>query len=61
MVDWLETISDYLPVTYAVQGIQEVARHADPTQSLWNSLTVVLTVAVGCLALGALTLQRRSA
>ena len=61
MVSWLSTISDYLPVTYAVQGIQEVARHAEPSQSMWNSLIIVVVVSLGCLALGAVTLRRRSA
>ena len=61
MAGWLETISDYLPVTYAVQGMQEVARHTDATTSMWNSVIVVLAVSIGCLALGALTLRRRSA
>lgn len=61
MVSWLSTISDYLPVTYAVQGFQEVARHAEPSQSMWNSLIIVVVVSLGCLALGAVTLRRRSA
>lgn len=60
MVDWLATISDWLPMTYAVQAMQEVARHADPTQSLWNSLLIVVLVSIGCLALGAVTLRRRT-
>lgn len=61
MVGWLETISDYLPVTYAVQAMQEVARHDEPTQSMWNSVIIVALVSLGCLALGAVTLRRRSA
>ncbi|WP_153504538.1 ABC transporter permease [Cumulibacter manganitolerans] len=61
MAGWLDAISDYLPVTYAVQGMQEVARHSSATASLWNSVIVVVVVSVLCLGLGALTLRRRSA
>lgn len=60
MVWWLSTLSDYLPVTYSVQGMQEVAAHADPTQSMWNSVIIVVLVSAGCLALGAITLRRRT-
>lgn len=57
----LELLSDVLPMTYAVQGMQRVAASAEVTQALLVDLGVVAGCTVLALALGALTLRRRSA
>jgi ABC-2 type transport system permease protein len=60
MVGWLQAISDVLPMTYAVQGLQEVGAHVDPTQTLWRDLLIVAGCIVVALTLAAATLRRRS-
>lgn len=60
MAGWLQAISDFLPVTYAVQAMQEIAAHPDPTSTMRNSVIVVLAVTLACLLLGAATLRRRT-
>lgn len=61
MAGWLQTVSDFLPLTYAVQAMQEVATHPEPTTTMYTSLLIVLAVAIACLLLGAATLRRRTA
>jgi ABC-2 type transport system permease protein len=60
MAGWLEAISNVLPMSYAVDALQEVTRTADFTADLGRDLVIVLGVAVGVLALAAATLRRRS-
>ncbi|WP_134325133.1 ABC transporter permease [Cumulibacter soli] len=61
MAGWLQVISDIMPMTYAVQAMQEVAANSSPTTTMYVSLLVVVVVAIACLLGGALTLRRRSA
>ncbi|MET9327517.1 ABC transporter permease [Tsukamurella sp. NPDC003166] len=61
MPGWLQGIADVLPMTYAVQALQEVGANASPTGTMWTSLAVVAGFAVAALALAAATLQRRVA
>lgn len=61
MVDWLKTISDVLPMTYAVNALTEVGSHTGVTETMLVDVAVILVVAVGALALGATTLRRRTA
>lgn len=56
----LEVISDVLPLSYAVDAMQTVATTTE-TGSVWGDLGVVAGFAVAGLALGSLTLRRRSA
>ena len=58
MADWLDWISAILPVTYAVDALQQVAAHPDPTGQMWRDLVVVLAFSVVALCLGAATLRR---
>ena len=58
MADWLDWISGILPVTYAVDALQQVAVHPDPTGQMWRDLIVVLAFSVVALCLGAATLRR---
>src|SRR5690242_2689462 len=41
MAGWLQAISDVLPLTYAVDGLQEVGEHPDPTGTMWVDLGIV--------------------
>ncbi len=56
----LETISDLLPLSYAVDAMEHLTRSSS-TGEVWTDLAVVTTYAVAGLALGAGTLRRRSA
>jgi ABC-2 type transport system permease protein len=54
----LHTISDVLPLSYAVDAMRKVAGDAHP--AMWGDLALVAAFAVGGLVIGALTLQRQS-
>ncbi|MEO3748277.1 ABC transporter permease [Plantactinospora sp. B5E13] len=60
MAGWLEAASDVLPLSYAVQALQEVGRYAEPTTIMWRDLAVVVGATIIALALGAATLRRRT-
>jgi len=57
----LEALSNILPLSYAVDGLQEVAKHAGPTSALVTDLVVVAAFVVAGLLLASLTLRRRTA
>jgi len=61
MAGWLEAISTVLPLTYSVEALLEVGRHSAATTLMWRDVGIVLAVVVAALALGGLTLRRRSA
>ncbi|MCU0266290.1 MAG: ABC transporter permease [Candidatus Nanopelagicales bacterium] len=54
-----EAISDVLPLSYAVDAVKEVAVAPDPT--IWPEVLVIGAFIIGLLALGILSLRRRSA
>lgn len=56
----LEAISNVLPLSYAIDGLQEVAAHSDPTSALATDLGVVAGFVVVVLLLASLTLRRQS-
>jgi ABC-2 type transport system permease protein len=60
MATWLRVISDVMPLTYAVQALQEVGAHAAPTGLLWRDLGIVAGCVVLALGLAAATLPRRT-
>jgi ABC-2 type transport system permease protein len=60
MAGWLQAISDVLPLSYAVEALQEVGLSADPTSTLWRDLGIVVGCVVVALVLAAATLRRRS-
>ena len=60
MPDVLETIAYFLPLTYAIDALNEVVHHSDVTGDAWRDLWVVLAFVAGALLLGALTLRRRT-
>jgi len=55
----LEWVSDVLPLSYAVDAMQQLTTTTD-TGEVWVDLAVVTGFAVAALALGAATLRRRS-
>ncbi|WP_433529139.1 ABC transporter permease [Micromonospora sp. CA-263727] len=60
MAGWLQAISDVLPLSYAVEALQEVGAHTEPTATMWRDVAVVAGAAVLALLLAAATLRRRS-
>ena len=60
MAGWLQAISDVLPLSYAVEALQEIGMNPDPTGLMWRDVGIVLAVVVLALALGAATLRRRT-
>ena len=57
----LEAVSDLLPMSYAVDAMQVVARSPGWTRDLTTDLVVVGSWTLVALALGAITLRRRTA
>ncbi|MEU9000057.1 ABC transporter permease [Streptomyces caniferus] len=57
----LEALSDVLPMSYAVDGMNEVLTHADLTGDFLRDIVIVSGCALLVLALGAATLRRRTA
>ncbi|MER7460449.1 ABC transporter permease [Micromonospora sp. NPDC126480] len=60
MAGWLQAVSDVLPLSYAVEALQEVGANAEPTGTMWRDLAIVGGAAVLALVLAAATLRRRS-
>ncbi|MEV0154993.1 ABC transporter permease [Micromonospora sp. NPDC050686] len=60
MAGWLHAISNVLPLSYAVEALQEVGAHPDPTGTMWRDAAIVAGAAVVALVLAAATLRRRS-
>lgn len=58
---WLEAISNVLPLSYAVDALQQVSTHTGVTGQMWRDLAIVAVFAAVALALGAATLRRRTA
>jgi len=61
MAGWLQAISDVLPLSYAVEALQQVGTHAEPTATMWRDLAVVAGAVIVALVLAAATLRRRTA
>ncbi|WP_329279998.1 ABC transporter permease [Streptomyces sp. NBC_00691] len=61
MAPALEAISDVLPMSYAVDGMNQVLRHPDVTGDFVRDSLVVAGCALLVLGLGAATLRRRTA
>ncbi|MFI5665121.1 ABC transporter permease [Streptomyces sp. NPDC051684] len=57
----LEGISNVLPMSYAVDGMNEVLKHTDLTATYIRDAVIVAGCAVLVLGLGAATLRRRTA
>lgn len=57
---WMEALSDVMPLTYAVQALQEVAAHPSVTALMVRDIAIVAACIVVALALAAATLRRRT-
>ncbi|MFG2030671.1 ABC transporter permease [Streptomyces sp. NPDC048825] len=57
----LEGISNVLPMSYAVDGMNEVLKHTDVTADFIRDVLIVAACALLVLTLGAATLRRRTA
>lgn len=57
---WLEAISNVMPLSYAVDALNEVSVHTTATAEMWRDLLVVAAFAVVALCLAAATLRRRT-
>ncbi|MET9564817.1 MULTISPECIES: ABC transporter permease [Streptomyces] len=57
----LEGISNVLPMSYAVDGMNEVLKHTDVTAAFVRDALIVAACALLVLTLGAATLRRRTA
>jgi ABC-2 type transport system permease protein len=60
MVGWLQAASDVMPLSYAIDALAQIGRHADPTATMWRDLIVVIGATIVALVLAAATLRRRT-
>ncbi|MGV9801386.1 ABC transporter permease [Mycobacterium sp. NPDC003449] len=58
--EWLQWISNVLPASYALEALQEVGAHPEPTAIAVRDIAVVIGFAVLALCLAAATLRRRT-
>ncbi|GAB4075921.1 ABC transporter permease [Nostocoides australiense] len=58
--DVLSTISDFLPLSYAVDAMSAVASQVEPLGDVGPDLGIIAAWVVAALVLGALTLRRRT-
>ena len=61
MAQWLQTVSDLAPLTYAYGALAELAQQGEMTSTAWTDLAVVIGFTLLALGGGALTLRRRTA
>ncbi|TDD68241.1 ABC transporter permease [Actinomadura darangshiensis] len=60
MAGWLQAIANVLPLSYAVEGMQEISASPDFTGTLAVDVAVIAAFAVVALLAGAATLRRRT-
>jgi ABC-2 type transport system permease protein len=60
LAGWLQVVSDALPLTYAVDALQEVGSSSAATGTMWVDVGVVAGAALVALGLAAATLRRRT-
>ena len=56
----LSTISDVLPLSYAVDALRTITAVADPLSEVWGDIAIIVGAIALALALGSLTLRRRT-
>ncbi|WP_285726745.1 ABC transporter permease [Psychromicrobium xiongbiense] len=61
MNDFLQAAARFMPLSYSVEALGELGRHAEATDLLWGDVIVLATVVLGLLVLAALTLRRKTA
>ncbi len=60
MAGWLQAISDVLPLSYAVEALQQVGSNVDATSTFWLDLVIIGGCVILALTLAAGTLRRRT-
>ena len=60
MADWLYHISDFLPLTYAVEAITRVLKYDTVDEDFWKHIAIIVATAIVLLIIGSLTLRRRT-
>lgn len=60
MANWLKAISDYLPLSYAIEALQQLQHNVNSTETFWKDIGILLAFVVGGLLVGSLTLRRRT-
>lgn len=58
--EWLQWISNAMPASYALEALQQVGAHAEPTPTVVRDIAVVVGFAVVAMCLAAATLRRRT-
>jgi ABC-2 type transport system permease protein len=61
MAGWMQAISDVLPMTYAVEALQEIGAHTTATGTMWRDVAIIVGCILVALLAGAATLRRRTA
>ena len=56
----LQAVSDVLPLSYAVEALQEVSTHPGATLRMWHDTGIIAVFIVAAVLGGAATLQRRT-
>jgi ABC-2 type transport system permease protein len=59
MPDVLQSVSDWLPLTHAIEGFQKAAGSTD-TAAVLGEVAIVLAWVVAFVVLGSVTLRRRT-
>jgi ABC transporter DrrB family efflux protein len=59
MASWLKAISDFLPLSYVIEGLNELRTHPDVTTLFILDMIFVTVFVVAGLLVGSLTLRRR--
>lgn len=57
---WLHAISNVLPLSYAVDALQQVSSHAAASGTMWQDIAIVAAFALVAQCLAAATLRRRT-
>jgi ABC-2 type transport system permease protein len=60
MSGWLQSVSDVMPLTYAVDALKQLSDHGGATGSMWTDLAVVAGVAGAALVAASATIRRSS-
>ena len=57
---WMQALANVMPLSYAVEALQQVATEASVTSTMIRDLLVVVAIMLVSLALAAATLRRRT-
>jgi ABC-2 type transport system permease protein len=57
----LQWVANVLPLTYAIEAMEQVTAHTGVTGTYLRDTVFVAAIAVGSLVVGAATLRRRTA